>query len=140
MSSSSGNLANDGDAVAAIVWRDGELTLLDQRRLPHEARYLPIPTIGDAAAAVTDMIVRGAPAIGVTAAYGAVLGAQAALCHGDGWRVWLEGQLSTLREARPTAVNDWIRKMRRATNEVSVESGRDISGCQTTPIMLTNTK
>ena len=46
MSSSSGNLANDGDAVAAIVWRDGELTLLDQRRLPHEARYLPIPTIG----------------------------------------------------------------------------------------------
>ncbi len=105
MSSSPGNLANDGDAVAAIVWRDGELTLLDQRRLPHEAGYLPIPTIGDAAAAITDMIVRGAPAIGVTAAYGAVLGAQAALCHGDGWRVWLEGQLSTLREARPTAVN-----------------------------------
>ena len=75
--------ANDEGAVQAIRWTGTALELLDQRRLPDAVEYLTITTLEQAANAITDMVVRGAPAIGITAAYGAVLGARSLAVHDD---------------------------------------------------------
>ncbi|MCB1759525.1 MAG: S-methyl-5-thioribose-1-phosphate isomerase [Gammaproteobacteria bacterium] len=91
---------------AAILWRDERLLLLDQRLLPAEERYLELTSCAAAARAITDMVVRGAPALGVTAAYAVVLAARqryAASPHG--WRGEMAGDLDLLAAARPTAVN-----------------------------------
>lgn len=92
--------------MRAILW-DGELLrLLDQRRLPRDEVYLDIRTAGETARAITDMVVRGAPAIGIAAAYGAVMAVRARLAsHGDTWRDAVEQDLRQLAAARPTAVN-----------------------------------
>lgn len=55
-------------SLQAIVYSKGRLQLLDQRLLPLQSDYLDINTIEDAFHAIRDMVVRGAPAIGVTAA------------------------------------------------------------------------
>ena len=57
----------------AIVWSDGRLLLLDQRVLPAEERYVELTDARQTATAIREMVVRGAPAIGITAAYGVVL-------------------------------------------------------------------
>lgn len=83
--------------IEAIRWRDGCLELLDQRLLPAEERYVTVRTAAEAAAAIHDMAVRGAPAIGITAAYGVALAAR----NGEN----LEQALTALGASRPTAVN-----------------------------------
>ena len=93
---------------AAIRWQGDRLELLDQRVLPHRIRYVSLTDCAEVAAAIRDMVVRGAPAIGITAAYGAVLAARAcrqrALAAGD-WLQVLEPALAELAASRPTAVN-----------------------------------
>ncbi len=64
---------NSFDSVRAMHWRDDGLELLDQRKLPGEVCYLRLSTAGEVARAIADMVVRGAPAIGITAAYGVAL-------------------------------------------------------------------
>ena len=64
------------DADHAIVWRNQHLYLLDQRVLPHQEQYLELTNAAETAAAIRDMVVRGAPAIGISAAYGCVLAAR----------------------------------------------------------------
>jgi methylthioribose-1-phosphate isomerase len=89
-----------------LEWKDNALYLIDQTALPHEKRYVKCRTYKDVARAIKDMIVRGAPAIGVTAAYGLVLGA--AEYEGDNVQDFLnhiEVVAKQLRETRPTAVN-----------------------------------
>jgi methylthioribose-1-phosphate isomerase len=89
-----------------IEWRDGELILLDQRRLPDTIEYLRLDTAPQVRAAIEDMVVRGAPAIGVTAAYGVVLAARAAYAESPtDWRDNVVAAIADLGEARPTAVN-----------------------------------
>ena len=61
------------DANHAILWRAGDLYLLDQRALPQEERYVRCGDAAGTAAAIRAMVVRGAPAIGKTAAYGVAL-------------------------------------------------------------------
>lgn len=89
-----------------IVFRDGALVLLDQRKLPREEAYLECRTEGEVAEAVKTMVVRGAPAIGIAAAYGMAL---AAIRHAgsgaDAQREALEGAARMLAATRPTAVN-----------------------------------
>lgn len=63
------------ERVKAIEWRDGTLRLLDQRLLPQEEVWLEHESAAEVAKAIRDMVVRGAPAIGISAAYGIVLGA-----------------------------------------------------------------
>ncbi|MFQ5670581.1 MAG: S-methyl-5-thioribose-1-phosphate isomerase [Acidobacteriota bacterium] len=62
-------------AFETLAWRDEAVVLLDQRLLPAEEKYLTLRTPEEVAAAIRDMVVRGAPAIGVTAAMGLALGA-----------------------------------------------------------------
>jgi methylthioribose-1-phosphate isomerase len=89
--------------VRPIVWKDGALHLLDQRRLPREERYLVCRGARDTARAISEMVVRGAPAIGVTAAYG--LAMEAARFRRGRACEDFAGAAETLIAARPTAVN-----------------------------------
>ncbi len=94
------------DSIRAVLWQDGKLKLLDQRLLPGQEVYLAYDRSDDVAAAITDMVVRGAPAIGVTAAYGVVLAARHR--YGESqqdWRQAVEADLEVLARSRPTAVN-----------------------------------
>ena len=97
------------DSVRAVEWRDDALMLLDQRRLPGETAYLRLESVPAVAAAIRNMSVRGAPAIGVTAAYAMVLAARAIpACEPAGWLVAMDEARARLAAARPTAVNlDW---------------------------------
>jgi len=101
--------------IHAVAWEDGALSLLDQRRLPEAETRLRLDEVDEVIAAIREMVVRGAPAIGIAAAYGAVLAARAAWAdHGDGWKGPWEADLERLAAARPTAVNlMWaVRRMR----------------------------
>jgi methylthioribose-1-phosphate isomerase len=101
----------------AVVWHDSQLYLLDQRLLPERGEFLCLDNASAAARAIADMIVRGAPAIGVTAAYAVVLAARDAYARsGAGWRASIETDLALLAASRPTAVNlSWaIERMKRA--------------------------
>lgn len=88
---------------AAILWHGDRLQLLDQRRLPTETLWLDILDSQQAADAIRDMVVRGAPAIGITAAYGLALEAQRL---GDNASLaTLQSAIARLAASRPTAVN-----------------------------------
>jgi methylthioribose-1-phosphate isomerase len=100
-----------------IEWSDGGILLLDQRRLPGEEIYLTLTTPEQVAAAIRDMAIRGAPAIGVAAAMGIALGFQAKV-RGTGTddpRERFESLAKLFGSTRPTAVNlFWgIDRMRR---------------------------
>ena len=56
------------DSIRAVLWQGDHLRLLDQRRLPFEETYIDCRSAGDVAAAIRDLAVRGAPAIGIAAA------------------------------------------------------------------------
>lgn len=93
------------EKVKAIDWRDGALYLLDQRLLPFEETWLRYDSAVAVAEAIRTMVVRGAPAIGITAAYGLVLGARERLAAGGDWKAALEEDFHALADSRPTAVN-----------------------------------
>lgn len=86
---------------SAILWEAGELRLLDQRQLPHRVEYLRIDGIPDAVEAIATLAVRGAPAIGIAAAYALAVAARRS---GDVAEVLKDGG-DALIAARPTAVN-----------------------------------
>jgi len=92
--------------VQAVQWQTGNLVLLDQRKLPQEECYLSLSTASSVAQAIKDMTVRGAPAIGIAAAFGIVLAAQARLdATPDTWKQRIQDDLDELAASRPTAVN-----------------------------------
>ena len=90
-----------------VIWEGGHLILIDQTKLPMEEKLIKCYTYHDTANAIKNMIVRGAPAIGATAAFGMVLGARN-ISKTDDKEKWLE-ELNkigdTLKQTRPTAVN-----------------------------------
>ena len=86
------------DTIRAVLWQGDRLRLLDQRRLPFEETYVDCLTSADVVEAIRDLAVRGAPAIGIAAAWGVVLAAQDDIAH-------LDAAIAKLRAARPTAVN-----------------------------------
>ncbi len=91
-------------AVVHIAYEPGVLRLLDQRRLPSESVYVELRDWRSVADAIAAMIVRGAPAIGITAAYGMALAAREAATTADPLDS-LSTAASGLSGARPTAVN-----------------------------------
>ena len=85
---------------------DDVLLVIDQRRLPDQLSETRVRTANDAARAIHDMVVRGAPAIGQVAAIGLALSAKrAAKAQAHARRAILDGAAHMLRTARPTAVN-----------------------------------
>jgi len=93
------------EKIKAIEWQDGQLHLLDQRKLPQKELWHTCDSAAAVAMAIREMIVRGAPAIGISAAYGVVMGLRARLAEGGDWRAALESDIEVLAGARPTAVN-----------------------------------
>ena len=91
-----------GDSVRAIHFHNQKLHLLDQRLLPAQEIFLTFNTAQEVATAITDMVVRGAPAIGITAAYGIVLAAYQQI---DKDKLNLKDSFKVLAASRPTAVN-----------------------------------
>lgn len=81
----------------SIEWNGTHLRLLDQRRLPHQTVWLDLYSHNEVAQAISDMVVRGAPAIAIAGGYGLAM----ALASG----VDRVSAVQTLVESRPTAVN-----------------------------------
>ncbi len=92
--------------LKTLYWDNGKLYLLDQLLLPHEKLYIECSSYKDAARAIIGMNVRGAPAIGVAAAYGMVLGSYGYDSSDvEGFVKHMENVANELRSTRPTAVN-----------------------------------
>ncbi|MFC2142994.1 S-methyl-5-thioribose-1-phosphate isomerase [Candidatus Aenigmatarchaeota archaeon] len=108
------------------IWVKDEKTIqiIDQRNLPHEFIIEDLKTVEDAARAITDMHVRGAPLIGATAAYGMYLAA----VNGED----IEKAAETLRKTRPTAIDlNWA-----VDNQLEIIKNKD----DKTKILLENAK
>ncbi|SDR14675.1 methylthioribose-1-phosphate isomerase [Pseudoxanthomonas sp. CF385] len=94
------------DRIRPIRWTGSALELLDQRKLPFVVEYLSCTTSDEVAAAIHDLAVRGAPAIGIAAAWGVVLASREVLAATPvDAAEKLEPALQRLNAARPTAVN-----------------------------------
>lgn len=94
------------DSIRPIVWQDDHLELLDQRILPAEYKFIPYTDVNAVAEAIRAMVVRGAPAIGITAAYGIVLAARQRYAENPAnWLAAIQDDFATLAASRPTAVN-----------------------------------
>jgi methylthioribose-1-phosphate isomerase len=94
------------DRIRPIRWTGDALELLDQRKLPFDTEYLTCSTSDDVADAIHALAVRGAPAIGIAAAWGVVLAARAIEADNATEAAGkLEPALQRLNAARPTAVN-----------------------------------
>ncbi|MBI1886126.1 MAG: S-methyl-5-thioribose-1-phosphate isomerase [Chloroflexi bacterium] len=92
--------------IEPVAWNNGSLRLLDQTRLPQEEAYLDVDDYRDVATAIRKLRVRGAPLIGIAAAYGLVLAARAANAGSvDELLPLLRTAAEELAATRPTAVN-----------------------------------
>lgn len=92
--------------VYPVIWHNNAVSLIDQNRLPNEYTFVEISCSEDMAQAIKTMIVRGAPAIGVAAAYGMYIGAREIDTNDRGCFLGrLEEIAQMLRNTRPTAVN-----------------------------------
>ncbi|WPC44003.1 S-methyl-5-thioribose-1-phosphate isomerase [Clostridium sp. JS66] len=117
-----------GEGLLAIQWDDirDKLILLDQTKLPNEIRYIEYDSIEEIWKAIRHMVVRGAPAIGVTAAYGLYFGIKNA--HEDSFKEFqkhIRKQCEYLNSSRPTAVNlSWALKI--MENKVSENKDKPI--------------
>ena len=92
-----------GDRHYRTIWLAPDaqsVEIIDQRWLPHEFRIVPLKTVDDVAVAIRDMWVRGAPLIGVTAAYGVAIA-----MRDDPSDASLDKTWTYLNETRPTAIN-----------------------------------
>lgn len=104
------------DSVRAMVWHGDRLSLLDQRYLPQEEVWVDCDDAHTVADAIRLMMVRGAPAIGIAAAYGLALAARSGADPG--------AAAATLGQARPTAINlHWaLERMGRVAAEAAPDT------------------
>ncbi len=113
--------------VKAIEWLDGKLRVLDQSKLPQELVFADLDNYGDVVRAIKEMKVRGAPAIGVAAAYGIALGASRIKTDSkDEFLTELDRVTQAFADSRPTAVNlfqaiDWMKKAARGEDVAHVK-------------------
>ena len=115
--------------IIPVKWSDAGVEMLDQRRLPTEEKWLTLRTYNEVADGIRDMVVRGAPAIGVSAAYGIALGAK----NFVGTTVAdLEDEMEfisdVLAKTRPTAVNlFWAIDRMNRTFQKAKANGKSVS-------------
>ncbi len=116
------------DRVRPIRWTGDALELLDQRKLPFTVEYVRCETSDQVAEAIHALTVRGAPAIGIAAAWGVVLAARdVQATSGAEAAVVLEPAMQRLNAARPTAVNlAWALARMRRTLAVAGADWREV--------------
>lgn len=114
--------------MKALEWQGDHLLLLDQTKIPFEEKYREARSYLEVAEAIKNMEVRGAPAIGVSAAYGYVLGALKFEGEKENFPEYMKEVLTTLQSTRPTAVNlTWaLHKMEVKLREVQNLNLEDI--------------
>ena len=91
--------------VHALQWTGSTLKVLDQRLLPEQIVYDEYPDALGVTEAIVTMRVRGAPAIGIAAAYGVALSVRKHYAQSSHWRKKVEADIELLAKSRPTAVN-----------------------------------
>lgn len=109
------------NTVETLRWRDGKLEMIDQRILPERFDYIAFDSAAGVAEGIRNMVVRGAPAIGCAAAYGAALEAlRLENADAETFKAELEKAFEALGRSRPTAVNlFWaLGRMRRVWDSV----------------------
>lgn len=110
-----------------LEWNAGELKMIDQRLLPGKVLWVNCRKSQEVAARISDMTVRGAPAIGLAAAYGLVLASQEAddaALEGESRRRFLQAARKELAATRPTAVNlFWALERCGAAIDAGAETG-----------------
>ena len=117
--------------ITPVRWQDGRLILIDQTRLPVDEVWRACESWPEVAEAIRGLVVRGAPAIGVAAAFGVVLAARASRATDrSGLLADLEEAIKGLAATRPTAVNlfwalDRMRRTAEAGPELSVAALRE---------------
>ncbi|TJY41523.1 S-methyl-5-thioribose-1-phosphate isomerase [Cohnella pontilimi] len=113
------------EVLISVRWNDGALDLLDQRLLPEETVYLRLTTPQEVWEAIRELKVRGAPAIGIAAAYGVVLGVQRnGQASGRELAEEVRRQAEYLATSRPTAVNlFWALDRMKARSEALAKAG-----------------
>ncbi len=90
--------------MATIEWVDGQVRFLDQTKLPLKETYVETADVARLGEAIKKLQIRGAPAIGVAAAFGVVLASRNAGSPGEMWAVSRHA-IRTLAATRPTAMN-----------------------------------
>ena len=108
--------------VETIAWKDNQVVMIDQRKLPLQERYVVCKDYRSVIRAIKGLVIRGAPAIGVAAAMGVALGAmKIRTTNRDQFEVKLDLICREIMAARPTAVNlAWaVERMKHVANETS---------------------
>ena len=115
--------------IIPVRWTDEGVEMLDQRLLPTEEKWLMLRTYNEVAAGIKDMVVRGAPAIGVSASYGIALGAKQFVgTNVDDLDEELEYISDVLAKTRPTAVNlFWAIDRMKRTFQKAKSEGKSVS-------------
>lgn len=115
--------------IIPVKWTDEGVAMLDQRLLPTEEKWLTLRDYNAVADGIRDMVVRGAPAIGVSAAYGMALGAKNFVgTNVDDLADELEFVSDTLGKTRPTAVNlFWALDRMNRTFQKAKAEGKSVS-------------
>ncbi len=106
--------------LPTIAWQDSDIVMIDQRKLPATEVYVTCRSVTEVARAITTMVIRGAPAIGVCAAMGLALGAARSRATGTKqFTTEFQRNCDLLAATRPTAVNlFWaIERMKRSFSE-----------------------
>lgn len=110
--------------MKVVQWVDDTVHMLDQRRLPGTVDVLRLAEVEEVAEGIRNMSVRGAPAIGIAAAYGMALASRRLPAHDlAGWRTGLRQAHDLLLSTRPTAVNlKWaLERVERVVDAVASE-------------------
>ncbi len=93
------------DSIRPVLWKNNRLELIDQRFLPHEEKLFICESVEDVRDAVSEMVVRGAPAIGCVAAFGMVFAARSFTGNAGKDAEQLSNSRKMIQRTRPTAVN-----------------------------------
>jgi methylthioribose-1-phosphate isomerase len=136
-----GKTISAGD-IHPVVWRDGVVVMIDQRRLPLKEVEISCETWEEVADAIRSMAVRGAPALGVAAGMGMALAARAALRASAGepdrFKAAVQGASKGLFETRPTAYNlPWaLKEMERIWSKDDLSPAEVVAGMERRAVQI----
>jgi methylthioribose-1-phosphate isomerase len=126
--SHNGNSGNSLDLLLTVAWKDDSVMLIDQTKLPNKLAYVRCKDYKQVANAIKNLVVRGAPAIGITAALGLALAAIHSKAESlNRLLVDLDSAMNILQSTRPTAVNlFWALKrvMQKAKEKKSIDEAK----------------
>ncbi len=126
-----GKAPRDQGMLSPVRWVGNAVELLDQRDLPWRETWVRCETADSVADAIRSMAVRGAPAIGIAAAYGMALAARAAGGGGLAMRAGMDRAAAVLGASRPTAVNlAWALDRMLRVGNAAASGGRDAAAAR----------